>query len=96
MTNPASCNDCAAIARELDDAYAEAWTSGDRAFRDAAVATYKLIGGTEEDAARAEALVPAAGLRGPALRINRVLQTKLIHEARSGHKMTWPAEPSSD
>jgi len=82
------CEECEAIARELGKAYADAWTSCDQASRDAWTATYSLIGGTEEDAERAEALVPAARFRHP-LRINRALHRKFAHEARSAHKVSW-------
>ena len=62
--------------------------SSDEESRDAWIATYKLIGGTEEDSVRAEQLVSAAQFRDP-LRINQALSRKLAHEARSGHKVAW-------
>jgi len=82
------CEECKAIAQELSEAYADAWASSDQASRDAWTATYRLIGGTEEDAERAEALVPAARFRDPS-RINRALHNKFAHQARSGHRITW-------
>jgi hypothetical protein len=92
MTTHLYCNECQAIARELGQAYSDAWVSGDQTFRDAWTATYRLIGGVEQDAVRAEELSPAAPIRDP-LRINRALFRKLAHEARSGHKIPPAAEP---
>jgi hypothetical protein len=94
MTNPASCDECEAIARELDEAYLEAWISSDQTTRDAWIATYKLIGGTEEDAARADELIPRARIRNP-LRIRQALVKKFTHEARSRHKVPWQREQFS-
>jgi hypothetical protein len=88
MNNFAACKECEVIALELREAYADAWISSDEESRDAWIATYKLIGGTEEDALRAEQLVSAAQFRDP-LRINQALGRKLAHEARSGHKVAW-------
>lgn len=48
-----SCAECAAIARELNEAYAEAYEQ----HRPAADALYALIGGVEEDAERADQLL---------------------------------------
>jgi len=86
MNNFAACKECEAIALELREACADAWISSDEESRDAWIATYKLIGGTEEDAVRAEELVAAAQFLEP-LRINRALEKKFAHEARSGHKV---------
>ncbi len=82
-----ACDECEAIAQELSEAYEDAWLSGDEAFRDGWAATYKLIGGTEDDVAEAEALLPTARLREVPLRINRAIERKFAHEARSGHKI---------
>jgi hypothetical protein len=89
MDKYARCGECQAIAKELGEAYADAWDSSDRRTREAWDAIYKLIGGTEEDAERAEQLAPTAVFREP-LRINGALQTKFAHEARVGHKVDWP------
>lgn len=59
-TFPVSCDECEAIARELAEAYAEAWASSDQHTKDAWTSVYKLIGRTEEDAERAENLAPSA------------------------------------
>jgi len=91
MDTRARCEECVAIAQEFGEAYADAWISGDQAFRDAWLATYNLIGGTEEDAERAEALASPAGSPRP-LRINRALLRKFAHEARSGHKILLSTE----
>jgi hypothetical protein len=60
MNNLLTCKECEAIALELREAYADAWISSDQESRDAWIATYKLIGGKEEDAVRAEELVSSA------------------------------------
>ncbi len=91
MNNIAPCKRCAAIAQELREAYADAGISSDQESRDAWIAIYRLIGGTEEDALRAEELSPAAQFREP-LRINRAIHRKFAHEARSGHKVVWEPE----
>jgi len=88
MGSHTTCDECQAITRELREAYADAWTSSDRASRDALAAIHKMMGGTEEDAERAEALIPRARFRD-APRISRALKRKLAHEARSGHKVSW-------
>jgi hypothetical protein len=82
------CSECEAIAQEIREAYVDAWISADQASRDALIATYQLMGGTEQDAERAEELIPRARFRDP-LRINRALQRKFAHEARSGHKISF-------
>ncbi len=82
-----ACDECEAIAQELSEAYGDAWLSGDKTFREGWVATYKMIGGTENDLAHAEALLPVALPRKDPLRINRAIQRKLVHEVRSGHKI---------
>lgn len=51
----ASCAECFDIGRELADAYAEAWERN----RPSAEAIRRLIGGTEEDAVRADGLLSA-------------------------------------
>ena len=91
MNTRARYAECLAIAQELGEAYADAWIQSDQAFRDAWLATYNLIGGTEEDALRAEALASPAGSRRH-IRINRALLRKFAHEARSGHKILLPTE----
>jgi hypothetical protein len=88
MNSRLACHECEAIAREIREAYADAWISGDQAFRDASMATLKLIGGTEEDAARAEVLIALARPR-TSLGISQTFRRKFAHQARSGHKITW-------
>ena len=83
--NHTTCNECEAIRQELRDAYAEAWISADQATREAWVATYRLIGGTEEDAARAEELIPKAEFR-ERLRIRKAVEKMFAHVGQSGHK----------
>jgi hypothetical protein len=96
-----TCVECEAIARELEEAYSEAWASSDQRTRDAAAAVYRLKGGTAEDAERAEETgarawvehIPAL-IEGPfeePLRVNRALYRKLMHEARTGHRMAYPS-----
>jgi hypothetical protein len=84
MNNFAACKECEAIALELREAYADAWISSDEESRDAWIATYKLIGGTEEDAVRAEQLAPSAEFSEP-LRINRAIHRKFAHDAFWAH-----------
>jgi hypothetical protein len=88
MGRQATCDECEAIAQELREAYADAWIYSDQASRDALAAIHNMMGGTEEDAERAEALIPHARFRDP-LRINRALKRKLAHQARSGHRVPW-------
>ena len=100
MKNHRWCKECQAIAREIGEAYSDAWAFGGQAFRDAWIATHNLIGnrignrigGTEEDAGRAEELLSTSPCRDP-LRINRALHRKLAHEARSGQHISLAAEP---
>ena len=88
INNRVTCKECEAIALELREAYADAWISSDQGSRDAWIATYKLVGGTEEDAVRAEELVSSAQFRD-ALRVKQAIRRKFAHEARSGHKVAW-------
>ena len=89
------CDECEAIAREVASAYAEAWASSDQNTKDAWTAVYKLIGGTEQDAEKAEELTTRARFRDP-LTINRALQKKFSHEARTGHRISRMSENQSD
>jgi hypothetical protein len=50
--NARQCDQCRAVLRDLDEAYSDAWTSAAQEFQDAWVATYQMIGGAEQDAAR--------------------------------------------
>jgi hypothetical protein len=84
MTNPVHCDECQAIRRELTEAYAEEWASSDKSTRDAWDAVYKMIGGTQEDAERAEELLPKAQFRDRP-RIRLVVQKMDEHMARTGH-----------
>jgi uncharacterized Zn finger protein len=88
INNLVTCKECGEIALELRGAYVDAWISSDQESKDAWIAAYKLIGGTEEDAVRAEELVTSAKFRDP-LRINQAIRRKFAHEARSGHKVAW-------
>jgi hypothetical protein len=90
MNNLTACNECTAIAQELREAYADAWDSSAQTSKDAWVATYEMIGGTEDDATRAEQLVREAHIPN-APRIKQALLKKFAHEARSGHKVPWVA-----
>ena len=44
-----ACNECEPIARELGEAYADAWAPSDQESREVWIAIHKLKGGTEED-----------------------------------------------
>ena len=90
------CDECRAILRDLDEAYSDTWTSAAQEFQDAWVATYQMIGGAEQDAARAEELLsnfpdPIRKFEnesaGGSLRIRGAFLRKLEHEARTGHKV---------
>ena len=59
MATSRECEVCRALAQEIRDAYADLWAFSDQAVRDAWLATHKMIGGTEEDAQRAEDLLKA-------------------------------------
>ena len=91
MENRWQCSECAAITAELAQAYTEAWSSGNQDFRDSWLATYKMIGETEDDFARAEEL-PSFPASHASERINRAFLEKFAHEARSGHRIVLSAE----
>lgn len=84
--NRFACDECVAIARELTETYEEIWFSADQDFRDAWLARNSLIGGTEDDVLRAEALFPKARLNRSS-KIGIALGKKLIHEALTGHRV---------
>jgi hypothetical protein len=50
------CAECEAIAKELSEVYADAWASSDEETKEAWLAVYGMIGGTEDDAEKAEEL----------------------------------------
>lgn len=85
----ASCPDCQNIARELNEAFAEARAQT----QPAADALYALIGGDEEDARRAEQLVPTYAYQAMPLkprtpsRLSRAVHSRFQHHARTGHKL---------
>jgi hypothetical protein len=93
MDNRPACQECLAIARVLHEVYADAWISGDQAFREAWIATYQLIGGTEEDFTRAEgmALFPVSA---ESKKIDRALLNKFAHQAHSGHQRDFAQGPA--
>jgi hypothetical protein len=85
----ASCNVCQATAREINAAIAEVYARN----QPAADALYKLIGGTEEDARRADELVAAyrydsdAGFPSPPDGLMRAIGKSYEHAALTGHKL---------
>src|SRR6266404_707961 len=96
------CQECQSIAEEIAAAFADAWESSDHKFKDAWIAARKMIGGTEEDAARAEEIlggyraeplrnlgfaVGERGNEGAPARIREALSRKYEHEALTGHKI---------
>lgn len=102
----APCEECVAIARELDEALAELWLSSDQSFRDAWSASIKLMGGTEEDMQRAEELFPKArnGQQAVASKLHEyfferngrvvaAVNRKLTHLALTGHNVPYPVPP---
>jgi hypothetical protein len=87
-----ACDECNAIAREILDAFQETWLSAGQELRDAWAAIYKLRGGTEEDVLRAEELLRnARGKCSP--RIGDAIRKRLMHEARTGHRVPRFYEP---
>jgi len=92
MDKPA-CEECMAIVREVREAYRETWLSAGPEFRDAWRATYKLIGGTEEDVLRAGELLPNAAT-GSSPRIGNAIRRMLAHEARASHRLRDRHEPA--
>jgi hypothetical protein len=77
------CDECRKITDELREAWFDAWLSADQELRDA---WRGLIGGTEEDAARAAEIFPKALVKSPD-RVRRAIMMKFEHEARTGHKI---------
>jgi len=73
--------------RELAEAYAEQWAQSDQPTRDAWQAFYRMIGGTEEDAKRAEELVRGAKFQDRT-RIKLAVKKMLRHRAQTGHKLS--------
>jgi hypothetical protein len=92
MNDPAPCDECQALHRELAEAYAEAWASSDERTRDAWDAVYKMIGGTEEDVERAGELLPTATFRDRP-RVTLALQKAFMHKYQTGHAVPirWTA-----
>jgi hypothetical protein len=86
MDNRPASQECLAVARELDEVSADAWISGDQAFREAWIATYRLIGGTKEDFTGAEEMAPFP-VSAESKKIDPALLKKFAHAARSGHKI---------
>jgi hypothetical protein len=84
--NWSACDECVAIVRELTETYEEAWLTSDQDLRDAWLARNSLIGGTEDDVLRAEALFPKARSSGSP-KISIAVGKKLIHEALTGHRV---------
>ena len=90
MNKPA-CDECIAIALEIRAAYLDTWMSADQDFREAWLAIRKLKGGTEEDVARLEELLPRARLR-TSPRIGNAVLRRLVHETRAGHRVALSAD----
>jgi hypothetical protein len=102
MASSNDCDECRALAQNLRDAYSDALASSDQAVRDGWLATLKMIGGTEEDAQRAEELLkplPQAGRYDTHIpqglsRVNpklcEVFRNMALHFARTGHSVRPP------
>jgi hypothetical protein len=86
MSAYAVCDERRKITQEVHEAWAAAWLSTDKEFRAAWLA---LLGGTEEDAARAEELFPKVNVKH-AERLRQAIKMKFSHEARTGHKIPLP------
>jgi hypothetical protein len=105
MATSDDCDVCRALAQEIRDAYADLWASSDQAVRDARLATHKMIGGTEEDAQRAEDLLkalPQTERHDPRIpqgfsrvnpKLREVFQNMALHFTRTGHTVRPPAFP---
>jgi hypothetical protein len=103
MASSNDCDECRALAQDLRDAYVDA--SSDQAVRDAWLATRKMIGGTEEDAQRAEQLLkplPQAlrydthtpsGLSLVNPKLREAFRKLFLHFARTGHTVRRPEFP---
>ena len=100
MASSNDCDECRALAQDLRDAYADACS--DPAVRDAWLATHKMIGGTEEDAERAEEALKALpqagrydtripqGLSQLNPKLREVFRNLALHFARTGHTVRLP------
>jgi hypothetical protein len=83
------CGECYAIAREIADAYAEAWLSADDKFKAAWIARNRLIGGTEDDFLRAEELSRQVKSAAGSAKIGNAIVKMHAHQARTGHRVSW-------
>jgi hypothetical protein len=105
MASSKDCDECRGLTQDLRDAYADFWASSDQAVRDAWLATHKMIGGTEEDAQRAEELLKAVPQgetydprNPPALfrdnpKLLEVIRNVNLHLSRAGHIVRVSAYP---
>jgi hypothetical protein len=105
MATSNECDACRALAQDLRDAYADFWASSDQAVRDAWLATHRMIGGTEEDAQRAEELLralPQAESYDPRIppalfrdnpKLREVIRNMNLHLAHTGHIVRVPIYP---
>ena len=103
MASSNDCDECRALAQNLRDAYADALASSDQV-RDGWLATHKMIGGTEEDAQRAEELLkplPQAGRFDTRIpqglsrvnpKLREVFRNMALHFARTGHHSVRPTD----
>jgi hypothetical protein len=92
MSN-AACDECQMIAEEISEAYSAIHLelSSNPDAKEAWLARNKLIGGTEQDAAQAEALFFKGGTKSSE-RVRLAIGMKFLHEARTGHKVPASAE----
>ncbi len=92
MTNANPCEECQAIARELGDRFAEMPRKLRDQYRAACEAFWRMIGGTEEDAERAEGMVGefrqsawSDPLEGRHSGIQKAFRRMVMHRFRTGH-----------
>jgi len=77
MTNFASCKECEAISQELHEAMCETRDLQMTRSRDACALQRTTIGGTEDDAVRAEDIQSACGPISEPSQINKAFEKKL-------------------
>lgn len=81
---PQPCDECLAIRKE----WLELWAAMDEPTREASVAIRALVGGTEEDADRAQELVSKAKIPAPSQAMV-LIQKAYVHKMRTRHALPF-------